>query len=376
MFKPTKLPLFFSILSAVVLTIGGGVFAISKSPLMKASSEDTTHSDKGTTSTGERSEYASIIDAYRKAPEKPADNAIAPNGTGTNGMATMSQGPIMVPNAAAKIITEWPTGRNLVALTFDDGPHPSFTPRFMELLKSNNAKATFFLLGPMIEKSPGIVKELVANGFEVGNHTWDHLQLNHTTPDKINDQMARTNAAIKAAAGVDCKLLRPPYGQANKKVQQAADDQKLKIICWSVDPNDWRKDWTEDKMVQEVLKNTHDGSIILFHDKSEKTFNAVSKVIPALQQKGFQFVTVSELLGPAAISASTSASVTARAVPASVNSLPAPSATAPSSVAPPASTPQVKSQTPSVAPSGSLPAVSGDKVTQGKVPAVKTRRSR
>ncbi|MBX7245242.1 MAG: polysaccharide deacetylase family protein, partial [Candidatus Sumerlaeaceae bacterium] len=281
-------------------------------------------------------QFSSIVDAYRK----PAELTKASGADiGTSGTATGLAKPARTPDPSMKVIREFRTGHNRVALTFDDGPHPAYTPRFIELLKSKNAKATFFLIGDNVKKNPEIAKSLVDNGFEVGNHSWTHPILSKLTPAKAQDELSRTSDAIKEATGVLPTLMRPPYGSANKMVQDLCDSMKMKIICWNIDTNDWKKGSVAEAMTKLIMKNTHDGTIILMHDRQESTYKTTEAVIDQLRAAGFEFVTVSELLGyepvkplselAASMATGTSATVAAVVVPAAspdadVAPLPAP----------------------------------------------------
>ncbi|MCX7019944.1 MAG: polysaccharide deacetylase family protein [Candidatus Sumerlaeota bacterium] len=225
---------------------------------------------------------------------------------------------VRTPDPSVKLIREWPTGKNRIALTFDDGPNPKYTPVFLKLLQSKNVRATFFLLGDNIQKNPGLVRELTAQGHEVASHTWSHVKLSGLSPDKIRDELTRTASAIKESGGTDAVLLRPPYGLANKKVQDICEQMGLKIICWSVDTNDWRPQTNADTMMQEITKGARDGAIILMHDRYDKSLETTGRAIDQLRQKGFEFVTVGELLGMKQATAAAAVTTTGASAGASV----------------------------------------------------------
>jgi peptidoglycan/xylan/chitin deacetylase (PgdA/CDA1 family) len=244
------------------------------------------------------------LDAIVKDYERKTQLAKAGDGAPTAGMdAAVGAAPGTVVVNAPKptdkdvVIREWPTQRKWVALTFDDGPHPNYTRKFIDLLQSKNAKATFFLIGRQANAFPGLVKELADAGFELANHSWSHPQLTRISPEKVREELANTSRAIAEASGAEVGLLRPPYGSTNAKVQAVAAELGLRIINWSIDTNDWRPNATADSMTSEILKNVRDGSIILMHDRHEKSLITTERVIDKLRAEGYEFVTVSELLG-------------------------------------------------------------------------------
>ncbi|MCX7717460.1 MAG: polysaccharide deacetylase family protein [Candidatus Sumerlaeaceae bacterium] len=218
-------------------------------------------------------------------------------GVAAAGDSKPGQRPIPKPTDKDVVIREWPTGRKWVALTFDDGPHPEYTQKFIELLQSKNAKATFFLIGKQASAFPDLVKQLADAGFEVANHSWSHPQLTRISPEKAREELSKTSQAIADACGAEVTLLRPPYGSTNAKVQALTGELGLRIINWSIDTNDWRSNTTADSMTSEILKNVRDGSIILMHDRHEKSLKTTERVIDKLRAEGYEFVTVSELLG-------------------------------------------------------------------------------
>lgn len=259
--------------------------------------------------TSSDAQNASVLADYQRGqatPPPPPAPGGAPAGPATasgtpppqSAAAQLLAKPVRTPDPSLKLVREWPTGRKWVSLTFDDGPHPEWTPKFIDLLRSKNVKATFFLIGPNVEKNPDIAKLLAESGFELANHTMTHPQLRGASRDKIVEELSKTNDIIKEVAGVpNVTLMRPPYGQAPKTVQDVCDELGLKIITWNIDTDDWRSSTGEDKMTSNVMSNLKDGSIILMHDRSEKAYNTTAKIIDQIRAKGFEFVTVSELLG-------------------------------------------------------------------------------
>jgi len=183
----------------------------------------------------------------------------------------------------------------LVALTFDDGPHPSYTPRLLALLREKKVPATFFLTGENAHYYPHIVREIVSSGCELGNHSYTHPNLRKLTPEKVREELARTQEQIKKASNVTPRVLRLPYGISSQDVARIAYKMKLDLFFWSLDTHDWEKKTSKQDIVKTVLEKTRGGSIILMHDKSQKVIDAVGELIDPLREKGFEFVTCSEL---------------------------------------------------------------------------------
>ncbi|WP_181149700.1 polysaccharide deacetylase family protein [Arthrobacter sp. MYb227] len=179
-----------------------------------------------------------------------------------------------------------------VALTFDDGPGPK-TGKLLDDLKKANAPATFFVVGPNAKNRPEILKRMIAEGHEVGNHTWNHRSLPSLNSAKIRSEIDRTNEAIAAAIGEPASLLRPPYGAHDSITDRLA---QAPVILWDVDTLDW-KYRNADKVVAETISQTRPGSIVLMHDIHASTVAAVPRILSQLKAKGYTFVTVSELLG-------------------------------------------------------------------------------
>ena len=180
--------------------------------------------------------------------------------------------------------------RPMVALTFDDGPG-EHTEELLDCLTKNNAKATFFMLGSNAAAFPDVVKDLKDAGMELGNHTYDHLDLTTLDSESVTSQIKRTNDAISGAAGVPATVMRPPGGAYNESVQAAIG---MPLIMWSIDTKDWLTK-SEDQTYQVTVDNVKDGSIVLMHDIHEWSVKAAIRVIPELVEQGYKLVTVSEL---------------------------------------------------------------------------------
>jgi len=183
-----------------------------------------------------------------------------------------------------------------VAITFDDGPSGPNTPRLLDMLKERKIHATFFFVGQCVAEYPDIVKRIVAEGHEVGNHSWSHPDLAKMSDEAVRNEIQKTHDAIVQACGVTPKLMRPPYGAFTARQRAWANGTwGYKIILWDVDPLDW-KIRNSDHVKAEILKQTQSGSITLSHDIHKTTVDAMPATLDALIAKGFKFVTVSELI--------------------------------------------------------------------------------
>lgn len=183
-----------------------------------------------------------------------------------------------------------------IALTFDDGPHPTLTPKLLDILKEKGVKATFFVLGQCVTANPEVLQRAAAEGHEIGNHSWDHKAFPRSGGSGVASEINQTNAAIESATGKKPTLVRPPYGATNATITKRLNEEfGLKVIMWDVDPLDW-KNRNSEHVKSEILKATKPGSIVLSHDIHPTTVDAMAATIDALKEKGFQFVTVSELI--------------------------------------------------------------------------------
>lgn len=182
--------------------------------------------------------------------------------------------------------------RKAVALTFDDGPNPQTTPVALELLKKYNAKGTFFMVGRSVAGNEDLIKQVVAEGHQIGNHSWDHPVLPSIGLKKAKKQIDDTTEALKKASGQDVHVMRPPYGAINGAIQAAVDQS---FILWDIDTLDWKNRNTA-SIMKEVRK-AQPGSIILMHDIHQTTIAALPSILQYLTEQGFEMVTVDELMG-------------------------------------------------------------------------------
>jgi peptidoglycan-N-acetylglucosamine deacetylase len=183
-----------------------------------------------------------------------------------------------------------------IAMTFDDGPSAENTPRLLEILKQRNIKATFFLIGQNVGANPDLVRRILAEGHEIGNHSWTHPQLSKLSDDRVTAEISKTQDAIKDASGFTPTLLRPPYGAITARQREWIQNRfGLNIILWSVDPFDWKRPGAS-VITQRILSQTRPGAIILSHDIHKQTVDAMPATLDALIAKGYKFTTVSQLI--------------------------------------------------------------------------------
>ncbi|MCX6966390.1 MAG: polysaccharide deacetylase family protein [Verrucomicrobia bacterium] len=183
-----------------------------------------------------------------------------------------------------------------IALTFDDGPAKTTTPRLLDMLARRGIKVTFFVLGENAQENPEILKREVAEGHEIGNHSWSHPNLAKMSDEAVRSQLQRTQDTVFQIAGIKPRLMRPPYGSFTDRQRKWANEQfGFSIALWEVDPNDWKKPGAS-TIAHRILSETHPGYIILAHDIHAQTIDAMAETLDGLLAKGFKFVTVSELI--------------------------------------------------------------------------------
>lgn len=186
-----------------------------------------------------------------------------------------------------------------VALTFDDGPSP-FDERLLQILKDNDAKATFFLIGNKVAANPAGARRIADAGMEIGSHTWEHPNMSTIPPEDVAAQFTKANDAINAATGRTPTLFRPAGGLSTPDVRQTAARYGLAEILWDVIPFDWANDSNTAATRYMLMTYIKPGSVVLFHDTYSSTVDLVYQFIPVLKANGYRLVTVSELLGPRA----------------------------------------------------------------------------
>ncbi|MGO4547576.1 N-acetylmuramoyl-L-alanine amidase [Paenibacillus sp. 2TAB23] len=184
-----------------------------------------------------------------------------------------------------------------VALTFDDGPDTEITSEILDILKENEIKATFFIMGKQAKAHPEMVKRIVKEGHVIANHSWSHPNFNKLTIEESLKQIKDTQDQLEAISGLRPLLFRPPYGELNEERVQAVHELNMAVVNWSVDTMDWSGNTASD-ILKIVDKQMYPGGIVLQHStgKRENTVEALELMIPQLRDKGYTFVTVSEML--------------------------------------------------------------------------------
>ncbi|HET9393328.1 MAG TPA: polysaccharide deacetylase family protein [Candidatus Rubrimentiphilum sp.] len=212
-----------------------------------------------------------------------------------------------------RTLTQGPTNERVVALTFDDGPNPPYTDRILEVLEREHVHATFFLVGRAVQAYPHVVRREVRDGDAVGNHSWDHSHLVVLSPGQVVQSIERTDAAIRAAAGVRTRLLRPPFGSRDWSVMQTAQRLGYTVVMWSAPlARDWEYPSAE-LIAQRVVAGVEDGSIVVLHDGNRgmlcgaqhlsphicdrsADIAATRMIVEELKKRGYRFVTIPELI--------------------------------------------------------------------------------
>ncbi|MCA9325411.1 polysaccharide deacetylase family protein [Candidatus Saccharibacteria bacterium] len=179
-----------------------------------------------------------------------------------------------------------------IALTFDDGPDERYTPKVLDILEDEHVTASFFLIGRNIHGNEKIVQRMVRDGFEVGNHSWNHPDFKKLKASHIREEVLATQAAIVEAGAPLPTLFRPPYGSVDKRVEKVIN---LQVVLWNEDPEDWNTNNAK-KLTKGIVKTAKAGGVVDMHDIHKVTVSALRPAIHKLRDKGFQFVTVSELM--------------------------------------------------------------------------------
>lgn len=202
------------------------------------------------------------------------------------------------------VVREGRPGRQQIALTFDDGPHPVHTRRVLEMLRDAGAKATFFMVGEKVERHPDVVAEVVRDGHEVALHSQRHARLMLFWPERVLTQdLQRNQDAIEKACGVRPRLFRPPVGFSSPRLRTVVKELELTVIGWTARAYDGVGRPSVEQVVSRLEPRLRDGAIVLLHDACENnddaptSLDALSTLLADLRQRKLQAVTVSELIG-------------------------------------------------------------------------------
>jgi peptidoglycan/xylan/chitin deacetylase (PgdA/CDA1 family) len=194
-------------------------------------------------------------------------------------------------------VTAAPRRGNAVAMTFDDGPHPTLTPKLLDVLKARRIRATFYVIGSNVKRYPDIVKRMVDEGHELGNHTWSHPFLTSRSKSSVLKELDRTSEVIYQTVKKVPVTMRPPYGALYSSQRRLIHKERdMKTILWSVDPQDWRRPGAN-VVANRIVGHSHAGAIILSHDIHPGTIRAMPAALDGVKDKGYRFATVSMILG-------------------------------------------------------------------------------
>lgn len=185
-----------------------------------------------------------------------------------------------------------------IALTFDDGPHPHYTPIILDILEEYDVHATFFMIGENVRYYHDVAEAVLAAGHEIGNHTYSHARLDRLSGEDVAEQISACEDEIASLQEYRPRFFRPPEGHLSDMVQRVSRDCDYRLVLWDVDTRDWAHTPPE-QICQKVLEDVKPGDIILMHDfigHNSPTPEALRKLIPALLERGFELVTVGELI--------------------------------------------------------------------------------
>ncbi|MBQ4913726.1 polysaccharide deacetylase family protein [Maribacter sp. MMG018] len=185
---------------------------------------------------------------------------------------------------------------NLVAITFDDGPHPEYTPQVLELLKKHNAKATFFCVGKQVQKNPDLFKAIIDGGHTVGNHTYTHVRsFGFFNEEEVSKELLKTIDLVKNISGLQMKLYRPAFGVTNPSIEKSVKKLNLTSIGWNVRSLDTTPR-NENMVLKRITSKISKGDIVLLHDTSEKSVRVLERLLLFLDEKKLESVTVDQIL--------------------------------------------------------------------------------
>ena len=248
-------------------------------------------------------------------PFQPGESAAVPAMPGTPTMPkptpgtrapSVSRGPVQrnpdmqlnsnFPRNAGVTFSRVSVPGKFVAITFDDGPHPSNTPRLLDILAERNVKATFYVIGRSVDMHPGVLRRTVAEGHEIGNHSQTHRLMTRLSDTEVRQEMQRCEDAIGKAAGVKPRTMRPPYGGLNQSQRELVHTEfGYPTILWSVDPLDWKRPGPS-VVARRMISGASPGGILLAHDLHSQTVDAMPATLDGLLRQGYKFVTVSQLI--------------------------------------------------------------------------------
>lgn len=206
--------------------------------------------------------------------------------------ANPSKGSISSPGA----VSSFSPGGQYIMITFDDGPHSQLTPRLLDILKEKKIRVTFFVLGSKAINHPELLKRMVNEGHEVANHGWHHVVMSKISRPQLTQQLRQTATTVSDATKKSTVVMRPPFGNTNAQINEfIKSNESMTVVLWSLDSKDWEtKEPTA--VAKQIIDNAQPGDIILCHDIHPHTVDAMPQVIDKLQAKGYEFLTLSEVM--------------------------------------------------------------------------------
>ena len=200
-----------------------------------------------------------------------------------------------------RLLTRGPAARGRtvpqLALTFDDGPHPEFTPRLLDVLAEHQLTATFFVIGELAERHPDIVRRIAAEGHELGNHTWTHSEPSQTSPRQFLDEVRRTDELLIELTGSPSRTMRPPKGELNWSKLSGLWQRAQSVVLWNVDPRDFRLTSADDMTAWCSTYQPCGGDILLMHDNHPWAITAIATLASRGVFDRFETTTVSHWTG-------------------------------------------------------------------------------
>lgn len=179
-----------------------------------------------------------------------------------------------------------------IAITFDDGPDPVYTPQLLDGLKKRGVRASFFVMGKQAEAYPDLVRRMQEEGHLIGNHTYSHIQLSKKNRESFKEELLKTNELIREITGEEVQFVRPPYGSWDKNLET---ELTMLPVLWTIDPMDWCSSDVSG-IVKAVTGKAKENSVILMHDAYSSSVTAALEIVDILQKQGYEFVTVDELI--------------------------------------------------------------------------------
>jgi peptidoglycan/xylan/chitin deacetylase (PgdA/CDA1 family) len=183
-----------------------------------------------------------------------------------------------------------------IALTFDDGPHPARTEELLAVLRQEHVPGTFFVVGKMADRYPQLVRAIARDGHQLANHTYNHYDMSRLSEDEVLHELAQTRDVVQRLTGQDAYLFRPPGGDYTRHVVRLTARAGYRMVLWSVLTDDV-EGATPRAMRRRILQGAEDGAVILMHSGVKSTVQVLPEVIAKLRERGFNFVTVSTLMG-------------------------------------------------------------------------------